>query len=39
MTYKIEKGDLKLEYYPILEMIADFMCKKIQVKLFKRSEN
>ena len=39
MRDQIDKGNLKVEYFPNAEMIADFMSKPFQRKLFQKLGN
>ena len=36
LTYQIQKGNLTVEYCPTTEIIADFMIKPLQGKLFQK---
>jgi hypothetical protein len=36
VTDRIAKGELKVQWCPTNEMIADYMTKRLQGKLFKR---
>ncbi len=34
--FKVEKGNVTIEYCPTLEMIGDYMTKPLQGKLFEK---
>ena len=39
MAYRINSGEMKIEYFPTLDIIGDYFTDPLQVSLFRKSRN